>query len=107
MNSFKHSLILATLTLAGGAALADDITMIDATPSVRSRDAVLMELRQAQADGSLQGGGELALTRTPKAMSLSTSMSTAAAGMAARSADPRLTAGRLLPAQFAMLYGAP
>lgn len=97
MNTFKHTLILATLALAGTAAMADDITMVDATPSVRSRDAVLMELRQAQADGSLLGGGELALMRTPAPQ----------AGMATRSAEQRLPAGRLLPAQFAMLYGAP
>lgn len=97
MNTIKQTLILATLALAGTAALADDITMVDSTPSVRSRDAVLMELRQAQADGSLLGGGELAPMRTPAPW----------AGLAARSADQRQPAGRLLPAQFAMLYGAP
>lgn len=93
MNTFKHTLILATLVLAGQAAWANDITMVDATPSLRSRDAVLMELRQAQADGSLLGGGELALARTP------------APRVAANS--PRPMAERLLPMQFAMLYGAP
>lgn len=64
LSTFKHALILSTLSLAGAAALADDITLDEpVSASTRTRAEVRAELQQAIADGSLIGGGELALPR--------------------------------------------
>jgi hypothetical protein len=62
LSTFKQALILSALSLAGAAALADDITLTEpGSASTRSRAEVRAELQQAIADGSLIGGGELAL----------------------------------------------
>lgn len=93
MKTLKQALILSTLVLSGTAALADDITLAQPAASTRTRDAVLMDLRQAQVDGTLIGGGELAPVRM--------------APRPARLSAGRQVAGRFETQAFATLYGAP
>ena len=99
LKSLKQALIVSTLALAGSAALADDITMLDkASVSTRSRAEVLAELQQARIDGTLVSSGELALTRAqPGRM----------AAMPLTREQVRKHAGENTPMSFAMLYGAP
>lgn len=97
-KTLKHALVLSALTLAGAAAWADDITMPDpVSVSTLSRAEVQAEVRQARANGSLLGGGELALPRTTLAHSTTPAVHQRVE-MALRQ-GPSMT--------FANLYGAP
>lgn len=97
-KSLKQAFVLSTLALAGATAWADDITLPDPiTASTLSRAEVQAELRQAIADGSLQGGGELALQRQP-AMRLAVMMQSDRLPMARDQGAATL---------IAQLYGAP